>query len=241
MLATVVAESLGLEPGELSMVTADTDLTPVDLGSYSSRVTFMAGNAAIEAAERVRARIVEAVADELEANPGDLQFARGRVSIRGDPAGGVTWPEAVRMANSASGPLVESGSYRPPKLAGPFKGAGIGISPAFSYSACVVEVNCDAETGVVDVERVWLAHDIGRALNRQLVEGQVEGGVYMGLGEALLEEHAFRGGLHRAPPCSTTRSPPRWRCPGSRRSSSRPTTPKGPSGPRRSGKGRCCP
>lgn len=199
MLATVVAECLGLEPGDLNMVTADTDLTPVDLGSYSSRVTFMAGNAAVEAAEKIRSRVVRAVADKLEADPVDLSPAAGRITVGGDPESGLAWPEAVSLAIAATGPLIESGSYRAPDLAGPYRGAGVGISPAYSYSACVVQVECDVETGTVNVERVWLAHDIGKALNPLLVEGQIEGSVYMGLSEALLEEHAFRGGLHRGP------------------------------------------
>ncbi len=199
MLATVVAECLGLEPGDLSMVTADTDLTPVDLGSYSSRVTFMAGNAALRAAEKIRSRVVRAAADKLEADPEDLRPAAGRISVGGDPESGLAWPEAVRLAIAAAGPLIESGSYRAPDLAGPYRGAGVGISPAYSYSACVVQVACDVDTGTVNVERVWLAHDIGKALNPLLVEGQVEGSVYMGLSEALLEEQAFRGGLHLGP------------------------------------------
>ncbi len=199
MLATVVAESLGLEPSELIMVTADTDLTPVDLGSYSSRVTFMAGNAALDAAVKIRNRVLDAVADKLEADPSDLELAAGRVGVKGDPANSLEWAEAVVLATTAGGPLIESGSYTPPKLAGPYKGAGVGISPAYSYSACVVELVCDPDTGLVDVEEVWLAHDIGRALNPLLSEGQVEGGVYMGLGEALFEEQAFRGALHRGP------------------------------------------
>jgi 4-hydroxybenzoyl-CoA reductase subunit alpha len=197
MLAIVVAECLGLEPGDLAMVTADTDLTPVDLGSYSSRVTFMAGNAAVEAALNIRARVVRAVGDELEVDPDELVLAAGRITARG--GGSLTWPEAVRLAIAATGPLIESGSYRAPELAGPYQGSGVGISPAYSFSACVVQVECDADTGLVDVERVWLAHDIGKALNPMLVEGQIEGGVYMGLGEALYEEQAFRGGLHRGP------------------------------------------
>lgn len=199
MLATVVAETLGLQPSEITMVTADTDLTPVDLGSYSSRVTFMAGNAALEASREVRDRVVQAVAERLEANPGDLVLEGGRVAVAGDPDGGVGWPEAARMAIAAGGPLTGSGSYRAPELAGPYRGSGVGISPAYSYSACVAQVRCDEETGMVTVERVWLAHDVGKAINRLLVEGQMEGGVYMGLGEALFEEQAFRGGLHRGP------------------------------------------
>jgi CO/xanthine dehydrogenase Mo-binding subunit len=181
------------------MVTADTDLTPVDLGSYSSRVTFMAGNAALEAAVKIRSRVVQAVAHELEADPDDLVLAAGRITVHGDPESGLSWPEAVRLAIAATGPLIESGSYRAPELAGPYRGSGVGISPAYSYSACVAQVECDADTGMVEVERVWLAHDIGKALNPLLVEGQIEGGVYMGLGEALFEEHAFRDGLHKGP------------------------------------------
>ncbi len=199
MLATVVAECLGLQPAELTMVTADTDLTPVDLGSYSSRVTFMAGNAALEAAMKVRSRIIQAVADKCETTPQDLVIAQGRVGVVGDPDSSVSWAEAVVLATTAGGPLVESGSYTAPKLAGPYKGAGVGISPAYSYSACVVELDCDPDTGMVNVDRVHIAHDIGKALNPLLCEGQVEGGVYMALGEALFEEQAFRGGLHRGP------------------------------------------
>ncbi len=199
MLATVVGERLGLEPGELAMVTADTDLTPVDLGSYSSRVTFMAGNAALEAADRIRDMILEAVADELEADVGDLVVAHGRIFVRGTPDAGVAWTDAVRAATERFGPLMASGSYRAPPLAGPYRGSGVGISPAYSYSAAVVEVDCDRDTGMVDVKKVWLAHDIGRAINPLLVEGQIEGSVYMALGEALFEEQAFRRTLHRGP------------------------------------------
>lgn len=200
MLGGIVAECLGLEPDDLTMVTADTDLTPIDLGSYSSRVTFMAGNAALEAGVRVRSRVVAAVADELGVNPGDLVARGGRIELADEPGSGTTWSEAVRCTVAATGrPLIESGSYRPPKLAGPYRGSGVGISPAYSYSACVVEIDCDRDTGMVKVEQVWLAHDVGKALNPMLVEGQIEGGVYMGLSEALFEEHAFRGGLHRGP------------------------------------------
>lgn len=199
VLAAIVAEVLGLAPSDLSLVTADTDLTPVDLGSYSSRVTFMAGNAALEAAEKIRDRVFEAVAVALDVGQHDLVAAGGRITMRGKDEIGMTWPEAVRAALGTSGPLVEAGSYRAPDLAGPYKGSGVGPSPAYSYSACVVEVDCDRETGQVDVDRVWLAHDIGRAINPLLVEGQIEGSVSMALGEALMEEQAFRGGLHRGP------------------------------------------
>ncbi|MEE8331176.1 MAG: molybdopterin cofactor-binding domain-containing protein, partial [Acidimicrobiia bacterium] len=199
ILAMIVAEVLGLDPDDVAMVTADTDLTPVDLGSYSSRVTFMAGNAAKEAAERIRHRVVAAVADDLGLQGDAVLVAKGRVGVANDGEKTLPWAEAVRAAIARGGPLTASGSYRAPDLAGPYRGSGVGISPAYSFSVAVVEVDCDTDTGEVKVEKVWLAHDIGRAINPLLVEGQIEGGVYMGLGEALFEEQAFRGALHRGP------------------------------------------
>ncbi len=197
MLATVVGEALGLEPSDLAVITADTDLTPIDLGSYSSRVTFMAGNAALEAAMRLADLILTAVADELELDTDDVTLGRG-VVVAGDRR--VPWVEAVRMAEARWGLLTAAGSYKPPKdIRGDYKGAGVGPSPAYSYSACVAQVDCDPETGFVGVDKIWLAHDIGRAINPLLVRGQIEGSVHMALGETLMEEQAFRGALHDGP------------------------------------------
>ncbi len=199
VLAAIVAEVLGLEAADLSLVTADTDLTPIDLGSYSSRVTFMAGNAALEAATKLRAMVFDAVAAHLEVPADSLVAAERRVGVDGDPERSVPWSEAVRLAAAAFGPLTASGAYTPPDLAGPYKGSGVGPSPAYSYSACVAAVACDPETGVVAVEKVWMAHDVGRSINPLLVEGQIEGSVHMALGEVFSEEQAFRGGMHIGP------------------------------------------
>jgi 4-hydroxybenzoyl-CoA reductase subunit alpha len=109
-----------------------------------------------------------------------------------DPAKGVTFQEAVCIAEAQVGTIGTTGSYTPPKSAAKFKGGGVGPSPTYSYSAAVVEVDVDPQTGWIIVPRVWIAHDIGRALNPTLVRGQVEGSVYMGLGEALMEAQAFR-------------------------------------------------
>jgi len=197
--AAAVAEVLGLQPEEIHLVTADTALTPIDLGSYSSRVTFMAGNAAVAAAGRLRALIAQAVAARLEVSADDLVFADHRVFVRGTPARGVSWAEACRLAEADHGALTTAGSYAPPDLAGPYRGSGVGPSAAYSYSACVAEVAVDESTGQVRVSKVWLAQDIGRALNPLLVMGQIEGSVYMAVGEALLERQAYRGGAHRGP------------------------------------------
>ncbi len=197
MLATVVGETLGLETSELALITADTDLTPIDLGSYSSRVTFMAGNAALDAALKLADLVLTAVADDLNLDLEAVTLGRG-VVLAGDRE--IPWAEAVRVAEARWGLLVTTGMYKPPKdIKGDYRGAGVGPSPAYSFSACVAEVDCDRDTGFVTVEKVWLAHDVGRALNPLLVRGQIEGSVHMALGEVLMEEQSFRGALHNGP------------------------------------------
>jgi 4-hydroxybenzoyl-CoA reductase alpha subunit len=192
VLVATVAEVLGIDPFDVRAVTGDTDLTPVDLGSYSSRVTLMMGNAAIQAAERARDLVADAVAAKLEVPASRLVFADRRVFDAERPEHGVTFQEAVCIAEARVGTIGTTGSYTPPKSAAHFKGGGVGPSPTYSYTAAVVEADVDPDTGWVTVPRVWIAHDIGRALNPTLARGQVEGSVYMGLGEALMEEQAFR-------------------------------------------------
>ncbi len=196
VLAAIVAEVLGLDPADVKLVTGDTDLTPVDLGSYSSRVTLMMGNAAIQAAERAKALLAAAAAKKLALPVERLGFADRRVFDVEDPANGMTFQEAVVAAEVEHGTLGTTGSYRPARSPAKYRGGGVGPSVAYSYTAAVVEVEVDPATGWVRVPKVWIAHDIGRALNPILARGQVEGSVYMGLGEALMEEQAFR----RLPP-----------------------------------------
>ena len=196
VLVAMVAEVLGIDPFDVRAVTGDTDLTPVDLGSYSSRVTLMMGNAAIQAAERARDILATAVGGKLDVPASRLVFADRRVFDGEQPEKGVTFQEAVWIAEARFGTLGTTGSYSPPKSAAQFKGGGVGPSPTYSYTAAVVEVEVDPDTGWIAVPRVWIAHDIGCALNPVLARGQVEGSVYMGLGEALMEEQAFR----RLPP-----------------------------------------
>src|SRR5438093_1831064 len=196
VLVACVAEVLGIDPHDIRPVTGDTDLTPVDLGSYSSRVTLMMGNAAIQAAERARDILADAVGRKLEIPRDRLVFADRRVFDTENPARGVPFAEAVCIAEAMFGTVGTTGSYTPPRSAARFKGGGVGPSPTYSYTAAVVEVEVDESTGWILVPRVWIAHDIGRALNPTLVRGQVEGSVYMALGEALMEEQEFR----RLPP-----------------------------------------
>jgi len=196
ILAYIVAEVLGVDPFDMRVVTGDTDLTPVDLGSYSSRVTLMSGNAALQAAERAREIITPHVAQQL-AVPGDrIVFADGRVFDAQDPERGMSFAEAVQAAESVVGTVGSVGSYTPPKSAARYRGAGVGPSPAYSYSACIAAVDVDPATGIVRVPTIWIAHDVGRCINAATVIGQVEGSIYMGLGEALMEEMAYRENRH---------------------------------------------
>jgi CO/xanthine dehydrogenase Mo-binding subunit len=192
ILAAIVAEVLGVDPSDIRIVTGDTDLTPVDLGSYSSRVTLMTGNAAVQAAERAKEMLVAAAAEKLQIPASRVVLADGRVFDAEDPAKGMRFPEAVVLAESRFGTLGTVGSYTPPPSAGRYRGAGVGPSPAYSYSAAVVEVEVDPETGIYTVPQIWIAHDVGKCINPVLVMGQVEGSVYMGLGEAMMEEMAYR-------------------------------------------------
>jgi 4-hydroxybenzoyl-CoA reductase alpha subunit len=210
VLATCVAEVLGVGLADVRILVGDTAFTPVDLGSYSSRVTLMVGNAAIQAAERVRDAVAGPVAEKLKVPAGRLVFAENRVFDAEDPAKGMTFPEAVVVAEARVGTIAAAGSYTPPVSPGKYRGAGVGPSPAYSYSACVVEVEADEATGLVDVRKVWIAHDVGQSINRTLVLGQVEGGVYMGLGEALMEEMTYRPnrfGVHKIPSMLEYKSP----------------------------------
>ena len=192
VLAGIVAEILGIDLLDTRLCVADTDLTPVDLGSYSSRVTLMVGNAAIEAAERARDLIARAVAERLEIPSKRLVFAERRVFDGEDPEQGLSFRDAVIVAESRFGTLGTVGSYTPPRSPGRYRGSGVGPSPAYSYTAAVIEVDVDRETGLYRPVHCWIAHDIGKPINPVLALGQIEGSVYMGLGEAMMEEMSYR-------------------------------------------------
>ncbi len=200
MLAYVVAEETGVNPDNIRVVSADTDLTPVDLGAYSSRITYMAGTAAQMAARALRDKLVAAVAESWEVAPEQVGVALGSYYDRSRPGHTVSTTEAMVLAEAKFGTLGLTGEYRTREVGGDYRGGTIGASPAYSTTAHVVEVAVDVETGIVIVEKVWAAHDCGRALNPVLVEGQIEGSVYMGWAEAVMEAQVFRpDGLHVGP------------------------------------------
>ena len=245
MTAQIAAEALGCSLSRIRVVAADTDLTPIDIGSYSSRVTFMAGNATLRAANEVKKLIAAAAAKKMACAPENLQFRSDVVTkkngtiplsnvaeqssasvsghvegqiLRGSlqqkrkeegPKERMTFEEAVVAAIDFHGALTGTGSYAPPQEArgGKHKGAGVGPSPAYSYSAQVAEVSVDEDTGEVTVHKVWAAHDCGRALNPVSVEGQIIGSVWMGMGQALTEEMVWKDGMLMNPGLLEYRSP----------------------------------
>jgi CO/xanthine dehydrogenase Mo-binding subunit len=193
--------------------------------------------AAIQAAERLRAAIFTAVAKKLEVSPASLVARDRKVGVPDDWDKAVPFARAVELGEALHGVLAFPGSYAPPKRAGKFKGGGVGPSPCYSYSACVVELSVDEQTGQVHLEDVWIAHDVGRALNPLLVEGQVEGSIYMGIGEALMEEQVFRKNLHKHPSMLDYKSPTTLETPEIHTILVETDDPEGPFGAKEAGQG----
>jgi 4-hydroxybenzoyl-CoA reductase subunit alpha len=197
ILVQTVAEVLGLDISRVRIVSGDSDVVPKDNGSYSSRVTFIVGNAAIDAANKLKGLLVAAAARRLDAEPGDVECL-GELYRAGAQDKGLTFEEVVSEALKDSGTITVTGTYStiPQSHGGKkYRGAAIGGTMGYSYSAQVVEVTVDQETGQVAVDKVWVAHDCGKALNRLTVEGQVQGSVWMGMGQAMTEEAGYHDGL----------------------------------------------
>jgi CO/xanthine dehydrogenase Mo-binding subunit len=238
VVAWLVAEELGMQPENVRVVAADTDLCPVDLGAYSSRVTFMVGNAASDAARKLRRQIVTALAEAWEVDETRVRLIGGRAIDLEDPERGIPTREAFQIAEVRFDTLGSTGSYNTPELGGKYRGGTIGASPAYSFTAHVVEVEVDVETGRIRVERVWCAHDCGRALNPMLVAGQIEGSVYMGIAEALLEHHEVnRFGLHAGPSLLDYRIPTSLDVPDIEAMIVDSVDPEGPYGAKEAGEG----
>lgn len=238
ILAFAVAEEFGVDPADIRVVTADTDLTPVDLGSYSSRVTVMTGNAAIQACRKLKEILFQVASELLEVPPNDLEMAEGQIRSQSHPEGAIGFADCVEKAEAKFGTLGATGSYSPPKHPANYKGSGVGPTPSYSYSASIVELCCDPETAEIKIEKIWIAHDCGRAFNPLLVEGQVEGSVYMALGEVLMEEQVFRkNGLHKYPSILEYKSPTTLETPEIDTILVETNDPEGPFGAKEAGQG----
>ncbi|MGH7465203.1 MAG: xanthine dehydrogenase family protein molybdopterin-binding subunit, partial [Longimicrobiales bacterium] len=244
MVAYIAAEELGVPLEYVRVHATDSDMTPVDLGAYSSRETFMVGNACLMAASDLRKRITAVIADAWETAPAQVGLAGGWAFDLRDTDRRMPISEAFNTAEAKLGTLAAVGHYNTPKdVHGDYRGGTIGASPAYSFTAHVAEVDVDVETGVVAVQKIWIAHDCGRALNPVLVEAQMEGSAYMGFGEALMEEQVFkdadngRAGLHNAPSLLDYRIPTSLDTPELESLIIESLDPEGPYGAKEAGEG----
>ena len=192
MMAQCVAEVLGIPIDWIRVFSRDSDTDPIDLGSYSSRVTFMAGTAARRAAEQVRTELC-AAASRLTGYPVEGFDTRGgQVANLARPGVAVSYLDAVVEAIAGKGALIARGCYHDaPPMGGKHKGAAAGLSPTYSFQAYVTQTKVDLDTGFVRPIKVWAAHDCGRAINPLAVEMQIEGCLHMGLGQALMESFGY--------------------------------------------------
>ena len=190
-IAQVVSEVLALPLEMIHVRSHESDTSPVDLGSYSSRVTFMNANAAIRAALEIREQLLNAAWEILGYHPNNLIMNDRRIYYKHDPAIGVSYLKALHKAQEDKGALIASGAYRSPPMGGVHKGAAAGLAPAYSFSAYVAEVDVDVETGMIQCTKVWAAHDCGKALNPLAVKGQIIGSCHMGLGQVLSEKMVY--------------------------------------------------
>jgi CO/xanthine dehydrogenase Mo-binding subunit len=194
MLAIIVAEVLGLSMDNIFVVAADTLLTPIDLGSYSSRVTFMAGNAAKMAAENMKNKLLNTISKAHDIPKSEINLSKERV-FSNDKTIDLNWKEAIVFLTDKVGAISSSGYYNSPKLGGDFKGAGAGLSPSYSFGSVVAEIDVNTNTGEVKLINIWGAHDAGKAINPLAVEGQLEGSWHMGLGQAMSEQMKYYNGM----------------------------------------------
>ena len=217
VMAMIAGEILGLSVADITVISGDTALCPIDLGAYSSRQTLMTGNATKQAAESMKTQILEKLSKAFNMPDSAFTFKNGQILgteknvekvkelraryvsehrgftklQRGE--GPLTFGEVTRWMFASQGTIMGMGTYAPPELqySKEWKGSVVGASPAYSTQSCVAEVTVDMETGRLTIDRLTLAHDCGTAINKQAVEGQLEGSMCHGLGEALFEEVVF--------------------------------------------------
>ena len=251
VLAQIAAEEIGVTMDDIRVVAADSELTPMDSGAYSSRVTLFVGNAVKDAASKARDRLLEAAAVQLEARPGDLEAKGGRIWVKGSPDRGMAFQQAAKAyLRQKEEPIVAHGNYHQTEQTGVLHGvfqtpkgvlpsdSGIETpSPAFSFAAQVAEVQVDRETGQVDVVRYAASHDSGRALNPLAVEGQIQGSILGGLGQALMEELDRKDGQTFNPSFLDYRLPTVFEAPLCRVWETDIPDPVGPFGAKESGEG----
>ena len=204
LFAQMVAEELSIPVENVSVVRPDTDVTPYDMASVSSRSTFFAGNAVRRAAIDAREQILEIAAEILEANPKDLLLERGKIFVRGVPEKAIPLAdiplgEAFYVGSMGRGrgkPVLGRGSYAVEDATPLDRETGQGKNPSafWMYATQAAEVEVNPRTGQVKILRMSSAHDVGRALHPVSIEGQIQGALVMGIGITFFEDMDVREG-----------------------------------------------
>jgi len=195
VLAMIVAETLGVPLERVEVVNSDTAVKPWDVGAHASRTTFIAGNAARMAAEKLRGDLLAMAAEQLEEPAERLAMNDGAIFVAAEPQRRLPYERVARAGHYAPGgrTLVAEAFYDPPTtmLDKDLRG---NVSATYGFAAQAVVLDVEEATGAIRVRRVVSAHDVGRALNPLAAEGQIHGGIHMGLGYALAERLVVENG-----------------------------------------------
>ncbi|MBI2917103.1 MAG: molybdopterin-dependent oxidoreductase [Chloroflexi bacterium] len=189
VLSQICAEALGVPYEEVTVATEDTDASVLEQGIYSSRTTVWAGNAVKVAAEDARRQLAEVAGTLLEADPQDVEFRLGNVTVRSDPKRSITFNEVVRKAYYEQGhPVYGRGSWGMHSGHMDWGAAAEHFTPGRGSMAMAVEVEVNPETGKVKILKLWAAHDNGQPINPALLAGQIQGGTMAHMGQGIFEE-----------------------------------------------------
>ncbi len=186
----MAAEMFGVTVNDVNLFCQDTMMCPFDNGTYDSRVTYGVGHAVKNACLAAIEKLTDFVAAGMRLAPHHMICKNGQIVSKFNPKKTIPFKKAVEMYLSSVGSLYATGEYTPPQPSAKYPGGLIGPSPAFGFSAQAVEVDVDMDTGHVKIVNYWEAGDCGKVLNPMSVEGQVEGGISMGIGQCLFEDVA---------------------------------------------------
>ena len=229
IFSQIISEELGIPLNKVKIISGDTELTPPDMGTYSSRVTVIGGNAVLRAVREAKKELFKVIGDKLEANVEDLVIRDGKVFVRGNPEKGISISEGIKLyqkeRNGAE--LIGKGSYNSPDK----------NSPTYSFGAQRVGIEIDEDTGMIKVLKVFAAHDCGFPINPMAVEGQLEGSIHMGLGYALFERLIMDGGQTMNPSFLHYKIPTALEMPDVELFNTDVVDPEGPFGAKESGEG----
>ena len=195
-LSQIAAQALGVKYERIKCKSGDTEITPFDTGSFASRVTFISGNAALRAGQDAKMQILDIVAQEYKLDVNDLDIIAEQVLHRKDNSKILNFDKALELCYSFNygRQIIGRGSYNPKTTPVDFRTGEGNVSGSYGFEAQIAEVEVNTDTGEIRIVKMWDAHDIGKAINPQSVEAQIEGSLAMGIGYTFYEDLQFRNG-----------------------------------------------